>query len=212
MDAGMSAPITDDDLDDLERDFVSRLRGRVLEIGAGSGENFGALHPEVAWTGLEPDTARRAELTTRAREWGHVAQPLDARCEAIPLPDGSLDAVFGSYVLCSVDDPAAALAEVQRVLAPGGRVVFIDHVAAPPGTMKRAVQRIATPISARFCHGCHWDRDTAQLLAAAGFVADDSRRVRVRSAPFGPVPVVLFDGHAPLGPPESAVPTAEPLP
>ncbi len=193
-----NALITNDELDDLEREFVSRLRGRVLEVGAGDGVNFGALHPDVAWTGLEPDTARRAELAARAREWGHAMPPLAARCEAIPLPDGSLDAVFGSYVLCSVDDPAAALAEVCRVLTPGGRVVFVDHVVAPPGTLKRAVQRAATPFSARFCHGCHWDRDSAQLLADAGFVADDSRTVRVRSAPFGSIPVVLFDGHTPL--------------
>jgi ubiquinone/menaquinone biosynthesis C-methylase UbiE len=197
MMAESAALISDDELDDLEREFVARLRGRVLEIGAGEGENFGALHSGVEWIGLEPDAKRRAELATRAREWGHRAQPLDARCEAIPLADDSVDAVVGTFVLCSVTDPAAALAEVRRVLVPGGRVVFIDHVVAPPGTLKRAVQRVATPFSVRFCHGCHWDRDTAALLAAAGFTADDRRRIRVRSAPFGPVPTVLFDGHAP---------------
>lgn len=189
--------VGDDELEELEREFVSRLRGRVLEIGAGDGVNFGALHPDVLWIGLEPDAARRRELATRAREWGHSAVPLDARCESIPLPDDSVDAVVGTFVLCSVGDPAVALAEVRRVLVPGGRVIFIDHVVAPAGTLKRAVQRVATPFSARFCHGCHWDRDTAALLAAAGFEADDRRQLRVRSAPFGPVPTHLFDGHAP---------------
>lgn len=189
--------VTDDELDDLEREFVSRLRGRVLEIGAGDGENFGALHPEVEWIGLEPDAKRRSELATRAREWGHASAPLDASAEAIPLPDNSVDAVVGTYVLCSVSDPAVALAEVRRVLVPGGRVVFVDHVAAPRGTAKRALQRFVTPFSARFCHGCHWDRDTAQLLAKAGFVADDGRPIRVRAAPFGAVHGYLFDGHAP---------------
>jgi len=107
--------------------------------------------------------------------------------------------VVGTYVLCSVDDPAATLAEVRRVLVPGGRVIFVDHVIAPPGTLKRAVQRVATPISKRVCHGCHWDRDTERTLADAGFVGGDIRRLKVRSMPFGPVPMLLFDGRAPGG-------------
>jgi ubiquinone/menaquinone biosynthesis C-methylase UbiE len=192
------APLIDDDqLDDLEREFVARVRGRVLEVGAGDGENFGAFDPGVEWVGLEPDGKRRAELATRAREWRHEAEPLDALAESIPLPDASVDAVVGTYVLCSVGDPAAALAEIRRVLVPGGRVVFVDHVLAPPRTLKRVVQRVATPFSKRFCHGCHWDRDTEQALASAGFTGVDVRRLRVRSMPFGPVPMLLFDGRAP---------------
>jgi ubiquinone/menaquinone biosynthesis C-methylase UbiE len=193
------ALIDDAELDDLEREFVSRVRGRVLEIGAGDGENFGAFDPGVEWIGLEPDEKRRAELANRAREWKHASEPLDARAESIPLPDASVDAVVGTYVLCSVDDPAATLAEVRRVLVPGGRVIFVDHVIAPPGTLKRAVQRVATPISKRVCHGCHWDRDTERTLADAGFVGGDIRRLKVRSMPFGPVPMLLFDGRAPGG-------------
>ena len=189
--------IGDDELDELEREFVGRVRGRVLEIGAGDGENFGAFDPDVEWIGLEPDAKRRTELATRAREWRHASAPLDALAESIPLPDASVDAVVGTYVLCSVTDPAAALAEVRRVLVPAGRVVFVDHVIAPPRTLKRAVQRVATPISKRVCHGCHWDRDTERALVDAGFTAGDVRRLRVRSTPFGPVPMLLFDGTAP---------------
>jgi ubiquinone/menaquinone biosynthesis C-methylase UbiE len=193
------ALIRDEELDELEREFVARARGRVLEIGAGDGENFGAFDPDVEWVGLEPDAKRRAELATRAREWRHASEPLDARAESIPLPDHSIDTVVGTYVLCSVTDQAATLAEVRRVLVPGGRVIFVDHVIAPPGTLKRAVQRIATPIAKRVCHGCHWDRDTEQALVAAGFIGGDVRRLRVRSMPFGPVPMLLFDGRAPGG-------------
>ena len=192
--------IGDDELDDLEREFVARVRGRVLEIGAGDGENFGAFDPGVTWLGLEPDAKRREELATRAREWRHEAVPLDAKAESIPLPDHSVDAVVGTYVLCSVSDQAATLAEVRRVLVPGGRVVFVDHVQAPPRTLKRFVQRVATPISKRVCHGCHWDRDTERALVEAGFVGGDVRRLRVRSMPFGPVPMLLFDGRAPGSP------------
>lgn len=198
MSSSPRPPFIDDDaLDDLEREFLGRVRGRVLEIGAGEGENFGALHPDVSWIGLEPDRRRRTELATRAREWRIEGEPLDAVAEEIPLPDASVDAVIGSYVLCSVDDPAAALAEVRRVLVPGGRVVFIDHVAAPPGTLKRLVQRAGTPFSRRFCHGCHWDRETERALGEAGFTGRDVRHLRTRSIPFGPVPILLFDGRAP---------------
>jgi ubiquinone/menaquinone biosynthesis C-methylase UbiE len=196
VDAARPELITDDALDDLEREAIGRVRGRVLEIGAGEGENFGAFHADVEWVGLEPDAARRAELTTRAREWGHRAEVLDAVAERIPLPDASVDAVVGTYVLCSVDDQATALAEVRRVLRPGGRVVFVDHVAAPPHTFKRALQRAVTPFSARFCHNCHWDRDTGRALADAGFAGEDIRLVRVPSFPFGPTRVLLFGGHA----------------
>ncbi len=191
--------IGDDELDGLEREFVGRVRGRVLEIGAGDGENFGAFDPGIEWQGLEPDAKRREELATRAREWRHTAEPMDALAESIPLPDHSVDAVVGTYVLCSVGDQAAALAEVRRVLVPDGRVIFVDHVIAPPRTLKRAVQRVATPIAKRVCHGCHWDRDTERALAEAGFLATDIRRLRVRSSPFGPVPMLLFDGRAPSG-------------
>jgi ubiquinone/menaquinone biosynthesis C-methylase UbiE len=189
--------IGDEELDELEREFLARVRGRVLEIGAGDGENFGAFDPSVTWQGLEPDAKRRQELATRAREWRHESVPLDAKAEAIPLPDDSVDVVVGTYVLCSVTDPSTALAEVRRVLVPGGRVIFVDHVQAPSGTLKRFVQRVATPISKRVCHGCHWDRDTERNLVEAGFVGRDIRRLRVRSRPFGPVPMLLFDGLAP---------------
>lgn len=198
----MTAPdrpplVHDDALDDLERAFISRVRGRVLEIGAGEGENFGAFHPEVEWLGLEPDDTRRTELSTRAREWRHPAPPLDAVAERIPLPDSSIDAIVGTYVMCSVDDVDATVAELRRVLVPGGRIVLIDHVAAPPGTAHRTFQQLATPLSRRLCDGCRWNREPDLALAAAGFTGDDVRRVRVRALPLPATPVLLFDGHAP---------------
>jgi ubiquinone/menaquinone biosynthesis C-methylase UbiE len=196
VDAARPELISDDALDDLEREAISRVRGRVLEIGAGEGENFGAFQHDVEWVGLEPDADRRTELAARARGWGHRSEVLDAVAERIPLPDASVDAVVGTYVLCSVDDQAAALAEVRRVLRPGGRVVFVDHVVAPPRTLKRAVQRAVTPFSARLCHNCHWDRDTGRALADAGFTGDEVRLVRVPSFPLGPTRVLVFGGHA----------------
>ncbi len=198
MTATARPPLIDDDaLDDLERTFISRLRGRVLEIGAGEGENFGAFHPDVEWTGLEPDDSRRSELATRARQWRHPAPPLGAVAERIPLPDDAVDAIVGTYVMCSVDDIDEAMAELRRVLVPGGRIVLIDHVAAPPGSAHRVLQQLATPLSRRLCHGCRWNREPDIALAAAGFTGHDVRRVRVRALPMPATPVLLFDGRAP---------------
>ena len=123
MDGARPELITDDALDDLEREAIGRVRGRVLEIGAGEGANFGAFHDDVEWIGLEPDFDRRVELAQQARAWQHAREPLDAVAESIPLPDGSVDAVVGTYVLCSVRDQGVALAEVRRVLRPGGRLL-----------------------------------------------------------------------------------------
>lgn len=187
--------IDDDALDELERELFGRARGRVLEIGAGEGENFGAFDPSIAYTGLEPDARRRDELATRGREWGHPAPPVSARAERMPLLDASFDTVVASYVLCSVGDVAAALAEVRRVLVPGGRLVLVEHVLAPARTLTRAVQRVATPVTAVLCGGCHWNRDPSAPLAVAGFEALQMRRMRVRASPFGWVPVLLYEGR-----------------
>ena len=107
------------------------------------GANFGLLHPEVRWTGLEPHPATRARL--RRDAVGRTVLPAPA--EAIPLEDGSVDAVLATVVLCSVRSPERAVAEVCRVLRPGGRFVFFEHVAAPRGSWRRARQRWSRPLS-----------------------------------------------------------------
>jgi ubiquinone/menaquinone biosynthesis C-methylase UbiE len=189
--------ISDDELDDLERELVGRARRRVLEIGAGRGENFGALPADVVWQGLEPDAVRREELARRAREWGHGAVPMDAGAERVPLPDGSVDAVIGTYVLCTVPDVRAALNEMRRVLVPGGRMLFVEHVLAPRGWALPLLQRAATPFTVHWCAGCHQNRDSLAMLAEAGFIEVDVRRVRVRGLPLPPTPVLLYEGRAP---------------
>ena len=192
------APLIDDDtMDDLERELLGRARGRVLELGAGQGENFGAFGSEVRWQGLEPDASRREELAVRAREWGHEAAPMDARAEEVPLPTASVDTVVATYVMCSVDDVAATLAEARRVLVPGGRVLLVDHVLSPHSAALRGLQRAATPFTVRWCGGCHQDRDPLPALADAGFTAVDVRRARVRARPLPPMPMLLYEGRAP---------------
>ena len=138
---------------------IGRLSGTVLEIGAGRGRNFAHLRPGVHWIGAEPDASRRAELARAAREHGHGETPLDAPAESLPLAEDSVGGVLSTGVLCSVRDQDCALAEIARVLRPGGRFVFAEHVAAPRG-WKRTLQRMAAPFSRTLDRGCDPTRET----------------------------------------------------
>ena len=151
------------------------LRGRVLDIGAGTGVNRRYLGPGVEWVPLEPEP--RMHRFLRAKD--PAATILTARAEEIPLPDASVDAVIGSLVLCSVDDPARVLGEIRRVLKPQGVFAFVEHVAAPPGSRERWWQDRVQPVWSRVCGGCCPNRETLASVGAAGFVGE-SERFRVR--------------------------------
>jgi ubiquinone/menaquinone biosynthesis C-methylase UbiE len=155
------------DFDQLRGAAISALRGTVLELGAGDGANFEELAPSVRWIGLEPSASARRELQRNAIGHGHTERPLAAGAENIPLDDASVDAVFSTFVLCSVDDLDRVLREVRRVLKPGGTALFIDHVAAPPQTWRRRLQDLASPITRRVS-GCRWNRDVTAAVEASG--------------------------------------------
>lgn len=153
----------------LKRSLIGGLTGRVLEIGAGTGANFSLLDARVDWVGLEPNRTRRWQLE-------HPSQPrggtiLDGVAEQIPMPDASVDAVLATIVLCSVRSQEQTLAEVVRVLRPGGRFVFFEHVAAPRGSWTRRLQGVAAPFSRVFDHGCDPARKTWRALERAPFRA-----------------------------------------
>ena len=150
------------------REALGSLSGTVLEIGAGYGANFGYLAAGVDWIGLEPDPAARRRLATLAAAYGYHRPVMASVAERIPLPDASVDAVAGTRVLCSVADQAMVLAQVRRVLRPGGQFVFFEHVAAPRGTASRGLQRCCAPLSRRLA-GCDLARETWRAIAAAGF-------------------------------------------
>ena len=177
------------------------LRGRVLEIGAGEGENFDAFTEGVSWTGIEPDDESRHELEIEARKHVFVDQVLNARCEQLPFPDGAFDAVIATLVFCSVTDLDASLAEVMRVLQPGGTLACVEHVGAEKGSVRRAIQHFAPPISTRWDGNCHWNRDPVSAARAAGF--RDVRLERLELAtgvPFLPAPCVVYLGEKPWRP------------
>lgn len=144
--------------------LLAQARGAVLEIGAGTGANL-AAYPAVDRLLLaEPAPSMRAQLSRRRASRGPShAEVLDATAEALPVPSGSVDTVVSTLVLCTVPDVDAALTEVTRVLGPGGRLLFLEHVHAPVGSPLRPWQdRLVEPWAA-FAVGCRCDRD---VLAA----------------------------------------------
>jgi len=173
--------------------LLSPLAGTVLEIGPGGGNNLAFLSTLSTlstrqrggrWIGVEPNPFFHERLRARGERLGIDVEVRAATAEALPVADHSVDAVISSLVLCSVRDPAAALREVRRVLRPGGRFVFVEHVAAAHGTGLHAAQRALSPVWRALSDGCHPDRDTGRLIEAAGFAALDLRRFRL------PVPIM----------------------
>ncbi|MBM6402221.1 class I SAM-dependent methyltransferase [Phycicoccus sonneratiae] len=167
-----------DDVATWRQRLTTGLAGTVVEIGAGTGRNLGLLDPSVRWVGVEPDRRRAALLRHAARDRFRDATVLRCGAEALPLPDGTADAVLSTFALCSVRDQPRVLAEVRRVLRPGGGLRLLEHVAAPRGTWTRLAQRAVAPVSVLVDHGCHPARDTGAALAAAGFTADGLHRFR----------------------------------
>lgn len=186
----MTTPTASTALDDQTRRLVGALRGRVLEIGAGYGENFDVLPPGIDYVALEPNPKRLDELAYEAERHGHATPPLPVGAENIPLPDASVDAVLGTIVLCSVTDTNRVLAELLRVLKPGGSYVFVEHVAAPRGTWRRAAQRIAAPFMKLAAGGCDPVRDTESRLRASGLVINEIEHYDLPGALGVPVPFI----------------------
>lgn len=166
------------------QELLSGLSGRVLEIGAGTGRNLDLYPPAVTELVLtEPDRHMRARLEARTAGTGRSLQVIDAPAEALPFPDGHFDAVVSTLVLCSVQRPRQAAAEMRRVLAPGGRLAAIEHVGAEPASRRARWQAGIEPVWRRVAGNCHLTRDTASTLREAGFDTTGLRAESMRKAP-----------------------------
>lgn len=155
------------------------LSGTVVEIGPGTGANLAHLPRGVRWIGIEPNPHMQAHLRQRAAAAGIAAEFRLASAQGLEFDDASIDVVLSTLVLCSVPDPLAVLAEVRRVLRPGGRFVFIEHVAAPRGTLLRRSQRLLGPLWSLMADGCRPDRELGAAIRAAGFGALELEEFRV---------------------------------
>ncbi len=162
---------------------LTGLRGDVLDVGAGAGGSLDFLGQHTRPVLLEPHARSRRSLARSTADRPNT-RVLAGRAENIPLDDASMDAVICSAVLCSVDDQRRALAEIHRVLRPGGRLVFLEHVAAPEGSWLRLGQRCYAPFSRLLDRGCHPARDTEAALADSALTIAELDRFSSRG-PFG---------------------------
>jgi SAM-dependent methyltransferase len=177
----------------LRERVVSRAAGRVLEVGVGSGLNFPFYGPRVVEiVGLEP-SERLAEMTRRAAASATVPfTVLRDFAESIPVADGAFDTVVTTWTLCSIPDVERALAEIRRVLAPNGQLLFVEHGLAPEEGVRRWQHRL-TPVWKTIAGGCHLDRPIRALIESAGFGVRDLETGYVR----GPRPMTfMYEGRA----------------
>ena len=174
-----------------KRQLLAGLSGTVVEIGAGAGPNAEYLGAEagasgVRWIAVEPNVHFHPRLREAAGARGLDLEIVGGVAERLPLADASADAVVSTLVLCSVDSVAGVLAEVQRVLKPGGRFVFIEHVAAPESSaLGRWQRRLRRPWGA-LADGCRPDQDTLAMIERAGFARVDAERFRLRAGLVAP--------------------------
>ncbi len=159
------------------REAIQHAVGRLLMIGLGPGTDLLFLPPTVtSVAAVEPAPAMRRMASRLARGHGIELDIADGIGESIPFPDNSFDSVHVGLVLCSVDDVAATLSEIRRVLAPGGRLVVLEHVRGE-GATGRFQDMIARPWS-WLSSGCEPNRRTVDSIAAAGFDTTGLRSIR----------------------------------
>jgi SAM-dependent methyltransferase len=168
-----------------KRRVYSDLPDTVVELGSGVGANLRYLAPGSTLVAVEPNPAMHRRLRRAAGRRGVQLDLREVTAEHTDLADASADVVLSSLVLCSVSDPAQVLAEVRRVLRPGGRFVFVEHVAARDGSLLRRLQRLVRRPWAWCFEGCSCERDLATAVRAAGFDRVDIDDYRLRS-PFLP--------------------------
>ncbi len=180
------APLEEAGLQAWRAELLADLSGTVVEIGAGTGANLAHYPATVDRLVLtEPEPAMLSQLRERL---DRVAAGVDvtarrASASSIPLADGEADAVVTTLVLCTVPAPAAALAEARRVLRPGGRLVFLEHVAADDRPERLRRQRRVDLVWPHVAGGCRLTRRTEAAIAEAGFTVESVARESARKAP-----------------------------
>ncbi|WP_431279228.1 class I SAM-dependent methyltransferase [Leifsonia poae] len=179
-------PYLESSLRRRKRQVFADLPRTVVEIGPGVGANLRYLGAGDTLVAIEPNRYMHDQLRDAARSHGVNLDLRERMAEQTGLPDHSVDTVISSLVLCSVQDPAAVLAEIRRILKPGGTFRFVEHVVADPGTPTRAAQRILRRPWAWTFEGCSCERDLEGCVRAAGFdtVAVEHYRVHTPFLPF----------------------------
>lgn len=171
---------------DIRRDALSRAKGRTVEIGAGTGLNLANYPAHLAELILtEPEGPMVGRLRNKVETQGLHAEVVQAGAEKLPFEDDSVDTVTATLVLCTVPDPTRALAEITRVLTPGGQLLFLEHVRSGDPKLAKWQDRLHWPWL-KFGNGCHCNRATLATIEASGL---EVREVEHGETPKG-VPIV----------------------
>jgi ubiquinone/menaquinone biosynthesis C-methylase UbiE len=179
---------------DHRRRLLEGLNGAVVEVGAGHGLNFPHYPPEVTEvTAVEPEPTLRSAAEKAAERASIPVWVVGGVADDLPLDDGSTDAAVASLVLCSVPDQRHALAEIRRVLRPGGQLRFYEHViprSQPKRLLLQALDR--SGIWPAISGGCHPARDTTEAIMQAGFEIEEIERFGFAAQRFEPqIPHIL---------------------
>lgn len=172
-----------DEMGARKQQHLGSMGGTVVEIGAGNGVNFRYYPPGVRLVVYEPNRWMHARLQEAARKYAVHCELRPVSAAQLDLPDQSVDAAVCTLVLCTVTDPGQILRELRRVLKPGGRLYFLEHVAAAPDTGLRRVQDLLMRPWRWLFEGCHTNRETAALLDSAGFSRVEIERFSSRKMP-----------------------------
>jgi ubiquinone/menaquinone biosynthesis C-methylase UbiE len=151
-------------------EVLDQVVGEVLEIGAGTGANLEHYSAQVRRLVLiEPDPSMRSRLKRKLASTDRPVEVGDSAAESLPYANASFDWVVSTLVLCSVRDPQRALSEIHRVLRPGGKLAFLEHVLDPEDDRNRRRQRRYQPLWGLIADHCQVIRDTASEIREAGF-------------------------------------------
>jgi ubiquinone/menaquinone biosynthesis C-methylase UbiE len=176
------------------RRAVRAARGRILEIGVGSGLNLPLYESGTQVVGLDPSTKLLSMAREAAADRAQSIELIEGSAESLPFPDQEFDTVVTTWTMCSIPNLPRALAEVRRVLKADGKLVFAEHGRAPEAAVVRW-QNALTPVWKRIGGGCHLNRPIDQLIVAAGFRIDGLKTGYMT----GPKPMTfMYEGEASL--------------
>jgi ubiquinone/menaquinone biosynthesis C-methylase UbiE len=167
----------------MRQSTLDGASGRTIDIGSGTGANLGLYPTAVTELVLaEPDPHMLKKLHAKVGETGVDAEIVEAPAERLPFEDSSFDTAVFTLVLCTVPDPAAALAEAARILKPGSRLLFVEHVRSEDEGLARWQDRLERPWHF-FGDGCHCNRDTIATIEASKLEIEEVERERMPKAP-----------------------------
>src|SRR6516225_8954382 len=186
-------------LTDMRRMLVDQAAGRALEIGGGTGLNLPHYGPQVnSLTITEPDPSMLKRLERRVKADRPATTVLRAPAEDLPFEDATFDMVVSTLVLCGVDDQPRAVREIRRVLRPGGRFLFLEHVRADDPAAAKKQDKMNRINRAVVC--CDCNRPTLDTIEAAGFEVTALQNTELPKSPSFVRPAIIGDALAPTAP------------